>query len=90
MILGGAVALGYNINGDSTGKIGYETYYAFIALMCLSVPVVLFLSDPRKVRRSDGSHVKFAQNFNLKNEFVKIKELATSRYLLALFPIFVL
>ena len=89
MILGGAIALGYNIDGTSTGRIGYETYYALIALMCLSVPVVLLLSDPRKVRRSDGSHVKFAQNFNLKDEFVKIKNLATSRYLLALLPIFV-
>ena len=27
MILGGAISLGYNVNGDSTGKIGYDTYY---------------------------------------------------------------
>ncbi|TIB98996.1 MFS general substrate transporter [Wallemia mellicola] len=89
MILGGAISLGYNIKGDSTGKISYSTYYAMIALMCLSGPAALLLSNPRKVRRSDGSHVKFAKNFNLKDEVIKIKNLATSRYLLALIPIFI-
>lgn len=88
--LGGAISLGYNIKGDSTGKISYSTYYAMIALMCLSGPAALLLSNPRKVRRSDGSHVKFAKNFNLKDEVIKIKNLATSRYLLALIPIFIL
>lgn len=46
---GGSVALAINHKTNKLGKVGYQTYQAFIAIQVLGFPLGLLLSNPPQV-----------------------------------------
>ncbi|KAL2862215.1 major facilitator superfamily domain-containing protein [Aspergillus lucknowensis] len=56
-VIGGAISLGINVNLTERGQVGYQTYLGFIAIQCLGLIFGLFLSNPEKVQRDDGTRI---------------------------------
>ncbi|BGP44377.1 hypothetical protein JCM10450v2_000188 [Rhodotorula kratochvilovae] len=56
--LGGIISLALNANNSARGGVSDATYYAFITIMCLALPVAFLLPSPDKIERSDGTKVQ--------------------------------
>lgn len=87
-IIGGAISLGINVNINQRGKVGYQTYLAFIAIQCLGFPLGLLLSNPEKVVRDDGSRIEAPRGTHWRTEFSEMWRLLKSRSILLLIPLF--
>ncbi|KAK4498760.1 hypothetical protein PRZ48_009270 [Zasmidium cellare] len=87
-IIGGAISLGLNAKVDHKGKVGYVTYLVFIALQCLGFFSGLFMSNPEKVVRDDGSRIEAPRGINWKVEAKEMGRLAVSKSILLLLPLF--
>jgi MFS family permease len=57
-IIAGAIELALNHKQNTTGKVGYSTYLALIAIERMGLPLALLVSDPKKAIRSDGTRVR--------------------------------
>jgi hypothetical protein len=80
--------LGLNVNINERGKVGYQTYLAFIAIQCLGFFLGLLLSNPEKVRRDDGTRIAAPRGINWKVEAQQMWRLAISKPILLLTPLF--
>lgn len=49
-----------------------ETYLIFVALQCLAVPLAIFLTNPEKVQRNDGTKVKVIRQDSWRAEFLEL------------------
>ena len=87
-IIGGAVSLGINHKINHRGKVGYQTYWGFIAIQCLGFFFGLLLSNPDKVVRDDGTSIKAPRGTNWKVERKEMWTLLKSRPILLLVPLF--
>ncbi|KAJ5750570.1 hypothetical protein N7533_007598 [Penicillium manginii] len=87
-IIGGAVALGINHNVNQRGKVGYQTYLAFIAIQCLGLFIGLLLSNPDKVQRDDHTKIEAPRNIHWRDEMKAMWRLGTSKSILLLVPLF--
>ncbi|CAG7959668.1 unnamed protein product [Penicillium salamii] len=89
-LLGGAIVLGLNHDGDAhkKGKVGSETYLIFVALQCLAVPVAYWLTPPSKVQRNDGSKVKIVLQDSWRDEMKELWKVCKRKEILLLLPVF--
>ncbi|OHF01899.1 hypothetical protein CORC01_02777 [Colletotrichum orchidophilum] len=88
MIIGGAISLALNHKVNQKGKVGYELYLAFIGIQCLGFSFGLFLSNPDKVIRDDGSRIEAAGGIHWRSELTEMWRLLRSRSILFLTPLF--
>ncbi|KAF8912286.1 hypothetical protein CPB85DRAFT_1302311, partial [Mucidula mucida] len=87
-ILGGAINLGLNYSGKTTGKLNWKTYIVFVALQCLGPAIALLLSPPDKVQRSDGIKVVLQKKRGDKEELIALLKLSITRRVLLVLPLF--
>ncbi|RMZ91364.1 hypothetical protein DV736_g1386, partial [Chaetothyriales sp. CBS 134916] len=87
-IIGGAISLGINHNINHRGKVGYQTYLAFIAIQCLGFFFGLLLSNPEKVRRDDGTRIDAPRGIDWLIELKQMWRLIRSKPILLLIPLF--
>ncbi|KAJ9633638.1 hypothetical protein H2204_006844 [Knufia peltigerae] len=87
-IIGGAVSLGINHKMNQRGKVGYQTYLAFIAIQCLGFFFGLLLSNPEKVRRDDGTRIYAPRGIAWRTELKQMWRLIRSKPILLLTPLF--
>ncbi|KAL2832170.1 hypothetical protein BDW59DRAFT_169544 [Aspergillus cavernicola] len=95
-VIGGAISLGINHDMDGKGKVGYQTYQGFIAIQCLGLVIGLFLSNPEKVVRDDGTSIQQPttsdgegrESIYWKTEVKAMWERAKSKPILLLTPLF--
>ncbi|KAK1637923.1 hypothetical protein BDP81DRAFT_460522 [Colletotrichum phormii] len=88
MIIGGAISLALNHKVNQKGKVGYELYLAFIGIQCLGFFFGLFLSNPDKVMRDDGSRIEAPRGIHWRTELIEMWKLLRSRSILLLTPLF--
>ncbi|KAL4862899.1 hypothetical protein BDV12DRAFT_202614 [Aspergillus spectabilis] len=88
-IIGGAISLGINHNLNERGQVSYQTYQGFIAIQCLGLLIGLFLSNPEKVVRDDGTKIQTGQvRIHWKTELKALWERIKSKPILLLTPLF--
>lgn len=87
-IIGGAISLGINHKVNHKGKVGYQTYLAFIAIQCLGFFFGLLLSNPGKVVRDDGTKLEATKGIHWRIELKEMWRLITSKPILLLTPLF--
>ncbi|KAJ5194329.1 Major facilitator superfamily domain general substrate transporter [Penicillium cf. griseofulvum] len=87
-IIGGAVSLGINHSVNHRGQVGYQTYLAFIAIQCLGLLIGPLLSNPEKVQRDDGTRIEAPRGIHCREELRAMWQLARSRSILLLVPLF--
>ncbi|KAL1845887.1 hypothetical protein Plec18170_009487 [Paecilomyces lecythidis] len=87
-VIGGAISLALNHSVNHRGKVGYETYLAFIAIQCLGFFFGLLLSNPEKVQRSDGTKINAPRGVAWRTEAREMWRLLTSKSILLLVPLF--
>lgn len=85
---GGSVALAINHKTNKLGKVGYQTYQAFIAIQVLGFPLGLLLSNPPQVQRDDGTRIDTPRGIAWRTEGKETWKLAKSRPILLLTPLF--
>lgn len=87
-IIGGAVSLGINHKINQRGKVGYQTYWGFIAIQCLGFFFGLLLSNPEKVVRKDGTKIEAPRGIQWRVEGEQMWKLLRSKSILLLTPLF--
>ncbi|KAJ0418218.1 major facilitator superfamily domain-containing protein [Aspergillus carlsbadensis] len=87
-IVGGAINLGLNAQKSTTGSVSAGTYIVFIVIMCLGLPIALFLSPAHKVQRKDRTLVMVHKQPTWAAEFKAAISLLASRRVLLLLPSF--
>jgi hypothetical protein len=87
-IIGGAISLGLNHKVNHKGKVGYQTYLAFIAIQCLGFFFGLLLSNPDKVVRDDGTRISAPRGIKPRTELREMWRLIRSRSILLFSPLF--
>lgn len=88
-IVGGAINLGLNANGKTTGSVSSATYIVFIVIMCLGLPIALCLTPAQKIWRKDGTRVPVPPvTISWATEFKAVGKLFASRRLMLLLPAF--
>ncbi|KAJ7047683.1 MFS general substrate transporter [Mycena alexandri] len=87
-VVGSAVAFGQNFN-TKAGSVNNSTYIVFLVLTLVGATIPMFMVDPRKMIRTDGTRVSIARNPSWKVEvwglYVALK---TDPMILLLFPMF--
>ncbi|KAI9464319.1 MFS general substrate transporter [Boletus coccyginus] len=87
-VTGSAVALGQNFNSTS-GSVGNGTYTAFLILAFTGVVISIFVADPYKMTRTDGTRVVRTSHASWKTEFINLLvALKEDPWILLLFPMF--
>ncbi|KAL4861868.1 hypothetical protein BDV12DRAFT_179719 [Aspergillus spectabilis] len=87
-IVGGAINLGLNAQTSTTGSVSSSTYIVFIVIMCLGLPIALFLSPAEKVQRKDRTLVVVHKKPTWAAEFKAAFSLLASRRVVLLLPAF--
>ncbi|KAJ5689689.1 hypothetical protein N7462_004081 [Penicillium macrosclerotiorum] len=87
-LVGGAISLALNINTAHAGKVTYRTYLGLVAISSLGAPLALFLSQPKKVIRSNGTKIPYMKKTNFRIEAHAIWKQVTNKYILLLIPVF--
>ncbi|CAG1962507.1 unnamed protein product [Fusarium graminearum] len=87
-IVGGAINLGLNAQSSSKGSVSSATYIVFIVIMCLGLPISLFLSPAEKVQRKDRTLVVVQKQPTWAAEFKAVFSLLCTRRMLLLIPAF--
>lgn len=87
-IVGGAISLGLNAKNSDKGTVSTGTYIVFIVIMCLGLPISLFLSPADKVQRKDRTLVVVHKKASWGAEFKAALSLFKTRRVLLLLPAF--
>ncbi|KAL3419670.1 UNC93-like protein 2-like protein 1 [Phlyctema vagabunda] len=87
-IIGGAISLAINHSINRRGQVGYQTYLGFIAIQCLGFLFGLLLSNPEQVQRNDGTRIEAPKGIAWQTETHEMWQLARSRPILLLTPLF--
>ncbi|EGO03433.1 hypothetical protein SERLA73DRAFT_69300 [Serpula lacrymans var. lacrymans S7.3] len=75
--------------GASAGGVGNGTYIGFLVLSLIGVCMPIFMADPSKMIRTDGTKVAKVQHPTWKHEFYSLYvALRTDPLILLLFPMF--
>ncbi|KAG6826222.1 hypothetical protein H0H92_000662 [Tricholoma furcatifolium] len=87
-VVGASVALGQNFK-STANAVGNGTYIGFLVLTSLGVLIPMFMVDPAKMIRSDGTRVTTARHPSWKTEFYGLYvALRTDPMIVMLFPMF--
>lgn len=76
------------MKSNKVGKVGYQTYLGFIAIQCLGFFFGLFLSNPNKVARDNGTKIDAPRGIAWRTEVKELWKLAKSKPILLLTPLF--
>lgn len=87
-IVGGAINLGLNAQASGQGSVSESTYIVFIVIMCLGLPIALFLSPAHKVLRKDRTLVVVHKQVSWMAEFKAAFSLLATRRIVMLLPSF--
>lgn len=87
-IVGGAINLGLNAKTSTKGSVSAATYIVFIVIMCLGLPISIFLSPAEKVQRKDRTLVIVHKQETWAKEFKAVLSLLVTRRMLLLIPAF--
>ncbi|KAL4808588.1 major facilitator superfamily domain-containing protein [Aspergillus unguis] len=87
-IVGGAINLGLNAQDSGKGSVSESTYIVFIVIMCLGLPIALFLSPANKVLRKDRTLVVVHKQASWAAEFKAAISLLATRRIVMLLPAF--
>ncbi|OJA20075.1 hypothetical protein AZE42_02475 [Rhizopogon vesiculosus] len=87
-VVGSAVAFGSNFKSTSN-SVSKGTYVCFLVLTLVGAFLPLFMANPDKVARTDGTRVNRARNPSWKTEFINLyMALKTDPCIILLFPMF--
>ncbi|GAA5840305.1 hypothetical protein JCM11251_006690 [Rhodosporidiobolus azoricus] len=86
-VVGGSISLALNAGDGKAGSITNTTYYVFIALQCIAPVVALFLSEPARVLRSDGTPVQMESHIGIRRELKEMWKVIVRPEILLLVPI---
>ncbi|KAG1733026.1 MFS general substrate transporter [Suillus paluster] len=87
-VVGSAVAFGSNFN-SMANSVGNGTYVGFLILTLIGVFIPLFMANPDKMIRTDGTRVNQVRHPSWKTEFFSLfVALKTDPWILLLFPMF--
>ncbi|KAG1855577.1 MFS general substrate transporter [Suillus subluteus] len=85
-VVGAAVAFALNFNNT---VVGNGTYVGFLILTLIGVFLPLFMADPDKMVRTDGTRVNLVRHPSWKTEFLSLFiALKTDPWIVLLFPMF--
>ncbi|KAL2841589.1 major facilitator superfamily domain-containing protein [Aspergillus pseudoustus] len=84
--IGGAVSLGLNIHQNHSGRVSDATYFGFISIMCLGLPLAVTIPRPSQITRSDGSRVLEHRFKSWHEELVALKRVLSLRAFILLVP----
>ncbi|KAF4309865.1 MFS general substrate transporter [Botryosphaeria dothidea] len=89
-IIGTAIQLAINKDGDQTGAIAPKTYLVLVALQCLGLPLAFLISPPHKLIREDGKTPTFsAQSKDFKTQTLAFLRLFKRKEVILLIPAFI-
>ncbi|EPQ56969.1 MFS general substrate transporter [Gloeophyllum trabeum ATCC 11539] len=87
-VIGDAVSFGQNYH-SSAGSVNNGTYIAFLVLNVIGVTIPLFMANPNKMIRSDGTRVTKVRHPSWKTEIIGLwVALRTDPFIILLFPMF--
>ncbi|KAJ7755618.1 MFS general substrate transporter [Mycena maculata] len=87
-VLGSAVAFGQNFH-NTAGSVKNGTYIVFLVLTVVGACIPLFMVDPKKMIRTDGTRLTIPRNPSWKVELIGLYvALKTDPMILLLFPMF--
>ncbi|KIK66105.1 hypothetical protein GYMLUDRAFT_38604 [Collybiopsis luxurians FD-317 M1] len=87
-VVGSAVSLGTNFHNQA-GTVGNGTYIAFIILTAIGIVIPMFMADPKKIIRSDGTKAIIPPHPSWKTQFYGLYLiLKTDPWIILLFPMF--
>ncbi|KIM39155.1 hypothetical protein M413DRAFT_236945 [Hebeloma cylindrosporum] len=87
-VMGAAVSLGLNFKSNAN-SVGNGTYIAFLVLTLIGVTIPLFMVDPHKMIRTDGTKVTSPRHPSWKVEIYGLwVALRTDPMIVMLFPMF--
>jgi MFS family permease len=87
-VVGSAVSFGNNFN-STANSVGNGTYVGFLILTLIGVFIPLFMVDPDKMIRTDGTRVNLVRHASWKTEFKSLFiALKTDPWIILLFPMF--
>lgn len=87
-VVGSAVAFGTNFHNTANG-VGNGTYVGFLILTLIGIFIPLFMANPDKMIRTDGTRVNLVRHPSWKTEFLSLfVALKTDPWILLLFPMF--
>ncbi|GAM43120.1 monoxygenase [Talaromyces pinophilus] len=84
--VGGAISLGLNINQNHAGRVSDATYFAFISIMSIGLPLAATIPRPSQVKRSDGTHVVEHRFKSWNEELSSLKSVLSLKCFLLLVP----
>ncbi|CAK4034200.1 duf895 domain membrane [Lecanosticta acicola] len=89
-IIGTAIQLAINKDGDTTGAIAPRTYLVLVAIQCLGLPLSFLISPPEKLVRKDGKKPVFAnRNGGFKSQLLLFLAQLKRKEVVLLIPAFV-
>ncbi|KAK7454451.1 hypothetical protein VKT23_011207 [Stygiomarasmius scandens] len=87
-VVGAAVSLGQNIHSTSN-SVGNGTYIGMVVLTAIGITLPIFMADPRKMVRTDGTKVSIPLQPSWKIQFYGLwVALMTDPMIILLFPMF--
>ncbi|KAG2087122.1 MFS general substrate transporter [Suillus discolor] len=87
-VVGSAISFGSNFKSTSN-SVGNGTYVGFLILTLIGVFIPLFMVDPNKMIRTDGTRVNTVRHPSWKTEFFSLfVALKTDPWVILLFPMF--
>ncbi|KAA1469677.1 MFS general substrate transporter [Dentipellis sp. KUC8613] len=87
-VVGASVAFGQNFHSKANA-VGNGTYIGFLVLTIIGVTIPLFMADPNKMIRTDGTKVTTPRQPHWKTEFYGLFiALKTDPMIMLLFPMF--
>jgi hypothetical protein len=85
--VGAFIAFGGNIHQTSTQGVSDGVYIAFIVIMCSSILIGgVFIVDPRKVVRNDGTHIGIFKQEKIGKELKAMLKVFVDKRILLLTP----
>ncbi|THH18809.1 hypothetical protein EW146_g2221 [Bondarzewia mesenterica] len=87
-VVGASVSLGQNFH-STTNAVGNGTYIGFLVLTLIGVTIPMFMADPNKMIRTDGTKVTAPRQSSWKTELYGLYiALKTDPMIVLLFPMF--
>ncbi|RAO69467.1 uncharacterized protein BHQ10_005479 [Talaromyces amestolkiae] len=84
--IGGAISLGLNIKQNHAGRVSDATYFAFISIMCIGLPLAATIPRPSQIKRNDGTQVVEHRFKSWNEELSSLKSVLSLKSFVLLVP----
>ncbi|PWN90194.1 MFS general substrate transporter [Acaromyces ingoldii] len=85
-LVGGAINLAVNKPNNAAGSVSPKVYIVFMVIEALGFPIAWLISQPSKVQRADGSHIRTAPVDKLPVELKKLLQTLLKPTILLILP----